>query len=476
MFKYRGKILCFAQDQLNVNRYGLIFYPINENEITDIEKFEADERRAIEDAHVVRNAISYKSFCDNLYYIKNEKSEGIWRFYLKEDGIYLFKIITKINEQNGSATFSQAELHLYYKYENDLVKNIFVRDIFKGIQDAVSVIQSAEHNFEIFVNPQILKVIVGCKILDRTHKSIYFNFERTMPNGKVRLLSKPNDEILDSLVDLNKFFKLAYEDINRGIQIAYKSGSSIIDNAYPHKDHRYIEKADISNFFPSCKRPLVTRVVRYAFNDSYRGYSLMKYFLDKMLVDNGLCLGNPISPIIANQIVAKSARDIYNICRSTGITFTQYCDDITFSSDRPISKNLITNIFERVYTKNGLIEYFTLKPEKMFGQTGQYRNVTSIAFDHTNNNKPTNRRYLYRHLRVTINNYAHGDTNIDMQKAKGQVAYMVMCGQGERILKYLNKFDLETKRAFMSERLEEKINNNEQVVEEDGLYQDGVFI
>ncbi len=401
---------------------------------------------------------NYKRFCDSLLKLKASKISAYWRFYKFEKELVIFKLSFKKNSVSGNLDFDSAELKLVYVFENNKIKGILDELFGEDFEDAITVYSSERTYNEILINPLVLKLLIGCKLIDSENQDIYRNFHKIMPNGKDRLLSEPNKEIKGTLVELNKFFQKAYGMKNYGIQTAYKTGLSVLDNAYPHKDNYYMFKGDIKNFFPSCKRPLVEKYVKYAFLGSINKEYLLEYFLDKMLVDDALCLGNPISSTLANQIVSGPAKYIYNICNKNNIAFTQYCDDVTFSSNQPLSKDWVVKIFNTAYEQFGLTEYFKLNEKKLYGLCGQYRNTTGIAFDHTNNNKPTCKRAIWYYVRVNVNNYHWGkNPNINMSKVLGNIAYMIMCGQGPRVLRYLNKFGEKTKRVFMSEETEQKI-------------------
>ena len=165
----------------------------------------------------------------------------------------------------------------------------------------------------------------------------------------------------------------------------------------------------------------------------------MERFLEYMLIEDALCLGNPISATLANAIVAKPAAYMYNMFNKSDMAFTQYSDDITVSSYRPISKEYVVEVFNKAYSTYDLNDKFKLKESKLKGQVGQYRNVCGIAFDHTNDNAPTVRGYLYRTLRVAIHKLSLGQ-NVDLDVVRGQINFMVMVGQRDKIVKYINKF------------------------------------
>lgn len=408
----------------------------------------------IERAH---QSSSYLDFAGVLKDIQFKSApRSVYTLFIKNHKLYTFR-----NKYNRDNTFLKAWLFDVYTFESPEVEAI-VKDLFTAGRTAWTNgvrFQLAATNPVLGINECVFRLVVACKLLDSSNTPVYHNFEKTFPNGKVRVLSEPHETIKGTLKDLNEILYSAYGEKNRGVQCAYKKGLSILDNAAPHAVHRYVYKGDISNFFPSCKRELVKKYSQFIFENSIKGNQLLEYFLDKMLIDDGLCLGNPISATLANAIVAAPAAYINNMCKKVGITFTQYSDDVTFSSDRPISREWVIKVFYEAYKKYNLEGYFELKPSKLVGQVGQQRNVTGIAFDHTTGGTPTIRGYMYRTMRVAIHKYSLGETLTEAQirKVRGQIAFSIMVGRGQRTLRYLNKFGEDVKRVFISERLEEKI-------------------
>lgn len=404
-------------------------------------------------AHKSTTYLEYSEVLKEVQY--KTKPGTTFTLFIRNDRLYTFQNIYENNE------LKKAKLLDEYTFESEDVQTIF-KSLYSVGQvnwsKGLSITTAKKHPV-LGINECIFRLIVACKLLDKQGIPIYNNFEKQFPNGKVRVLSEPHESILNTLKDLNEIFYSAYGEKNKGIQCAYKKGLNIVDNARPHANNKYVFKGDISNFFPSCKRELVKKYSSFIFENSIKGGELLEYFLDKMLIDDGLCLGNPISATLANAIVAAPARYLYNMCKKCGVAFTQYSDDVTFSSNRPIARNWVVKLFYEAYDKYNLRSYFTLKPSKLVLLAGQERNVTGIAFDQTRGNRPTTKGKMYRHLRVSIHKYALGKhtSNDKIRKLRGIVAYSVMVGTGDRILRYLNKFGEKVKRTFLSESLEQKI-------------------
>ena len=376
-------------------------------------------------------------------------------YYLCETDLFVF---------GNDGEHSNERLFIRYTFENEHLFEIF-KDLLRPTTTEygyVLTLAGVDVN-KIFMNPLLMELIVKCKILDSEYTPIYKQFQKRFPNGKVRILDEPNELISPVLKEFNSVLYKHYGKINNECQFAYKKGKNIVDNALPHKDHRYIFKADIEDFFPSCKRELVAKYLKRYFVNSLDPDRYLNYLLDKMLVNDALCLGNPISPVLANAIIAKPAKYIYNMCKLTGVSFTQYCDDLTFSSDRPIAKDYVVRVFNEAYGTYHLTDFFHIKQRKLIGQVGQQRNVTGIAFDHTDNNAPTPKRSMYRNLRASIHKLSLGEA-VNINKIKGQIAYMAMIGKGKRILNYLEKFP-NLIEQLIGPKLLEKINNTSDVRE-----------
>ena len=138
---------------------------------------------------------------------------------------------------------------------------------------------------------------------------------------------------------------------------AYIKNRSIITNALPHKNKKYILKMDINNFFPSITWDMFKTRVGAAFSsrNKYRCMSEdeRKSFLDECRIhffedETGeirLPQGAPASPCIANFYLSLFDMGIgYRLCKGLSnrvgvdIYYTRYADDITLSSD---SKSLL---------------------------------------------------------------------------------------------------------------------------------------
>ena len=111
---------------------------------------------------------------------------------------------------------------------------------------------------------------------------------------------------------------------------AYRYNSSVVNNAVPHVGKPVVLKLDISGFFDSILYSQVKELVfpKEYFSESVRILlSLLCYYKDS------LPQGAPTSPAVSNIIMREFDEDVGHWCKRQNITYTRYCDDMTFSGD-----------------------------------------------------------------------------------------------------------------------------------------------
>ena len=111
---------------------------------------------------------------------------------------------------------------------------------------------------------------------------------------------------------------------------AYKKGATLQQNAYPHIGKAKILKLDIEGFFDNI---LYSRVKDLVFTKEC--FSEPIRILLSMLCYNqdALPQGAPSSPAITNILMYGFDEKIGAYCKKKGLTYTRYCDDMTFSGE-----------------------------------------------------------------------------------------------------------------------------------------------
>jgi RNA-directed DNA polymerase len=108
---------------------------------------------------------------------------------------------------------------------------------------------------------------------------------------------------------------------------AYKKNNTIRGNATVHRAQEQILRLDIKDFFPNLKS-------FHVYSAMYGlGYTsqVSRLLTGLVTLDNGLPQGAPTSPMLSNIILRDFDESVFEYCRSLGIRYTRYADDIFIS-------------------------------------------------------------------------------------------------------------------------------------------------
>lgn len=147
-------------------------------------------------------------------------------------------------------------------------------------------------------------------------------------NGELRELRVPDDllkAIQRSIVD----HLLVYEAISP-FATAYRFGGGVRVNALPHVGKPVLLKLDIRHFFDHIIYPMVKEKVFPAERYSEANRVLLSLLC---VYQDALPQGAPTSPIISNIVMREFDNTVGGWCLRYGVTYTRYCDDMTFSGD-----------------------------------------------------------------------------------------------------------------------------------------------
>ena len=131
---------------------------------------------------------------------------------------------------------------------------------------------------------------------------------------------------------------------------AYKKGIGLVDNTNPHLNKKYILKLDIKDFFPSID---FVNVYKKAFPRYIYPEAVASLLTNLTTYNNFLPQGAPTSSYISNLILRSFDIKIGKFCKENNISYTRYCDDMTFSGDFNISQ--VITILKSELLKNYFI-------------------------------------------------------------------------------------------------------------------------
>jgi len=175
---------------------------------------------------------------------------------------------------------------------------------------------------------------------------------------------------------------------------AYIPKKRLTDNAAPHVGHTYLLKMDITDFFDSIS---FLQVISSAFPSALYPPQVGAMLTKLCCRNERLPQGAPTSPMLSNIVMRRFDNMLGGWCRERGITYTRYCDDLTFSADVPLYA---------VYRKAcAMLEEmgFTVNPQKTrFIKNSNRQTVTGITVNEKVSIPADYKRQLRQELHYAI--------------------------------------------------------------------------
>ena len=224
---------------------------------------------------------------------------------------------------------------------------------------------------------------------NRRRDSEYENYHTVIiqRGNKNRKLSVPNAFL--KLVQRRILEHYLYQLEVSEYSAAYCNGKSLLDNASPHVGKECVLKLDISHFFDSIDDDMVYLVMK-RLGLSVPATTLLTHLCTYKA---RLPQGAPTSPYIANLVMKQFDEKLGHWCSERSITYTRYCDDMTFSGDNSDirSANVVDKVRRMLYRMG-----FTLNDKKtVFISSSQQQRVMGVVV----NEKPALSRSQKRSLR-----------------------------------------------------------------------------
>lgn len=133
--------------------------------------------------------------------------------------------------------------------------------------------------------------------------------------------------------------------------ISGQKGKSIVDNARPHINAKFVTCMDIEKFYKNVEWDRVFQMFLYTFYTSpdvaYWLTNLIMYY-DPKTKRYFIPTGSPCSQIVAFWAYYQTFNNIAMYAENLGLTMTLYVDDLTLSFNKTISKCIISNINKRL--------------------------------------------------------------------------------------------------------------------------------
>ncbi len=226
--------------------------------------------------------------------------------------------------------------------------------------------------------------------LSKHSDKYYKTYTIPKKSGKLREISQPSKKLkgLQSWILANILNKLKVSNSCKG----FEKGSSIADNAEPHKDANTILTLDLEDFFPTVKRNQVYSIFKTI------GYNkAISTILTNICTFQGILpQGSPCSPKLANLSASKLDARIQGYVGKRGINYTRYADDLSFSGLSPAKVVKIIPMIKSIIEN----ENFVVNPVKTrIAGASRAKKVTGLIIS---NNTFGIGKQKYKDLRAKI--------------------------------------------------------------------------
>lgn len=225
-------------------------------------------------------------------------------------------------------------------------------------------------------------------------KCYYRNYHRVIlkrtREKKIRVLNVPN--FLLKTVQRRILHRILYKLPVSEYAFAYVQGRSLPGNALPHVGKEVVLKLDISRFFDSIDGDAVYAVIRQLMLSE----SAAVLLTNLCIYQGRLPQGAPTSPYLANLVMKRFDAQVGKWCGARGISYTRYCDDMTFSGSKAaMQTEELTAYIKRKLCRIG----FSLNAQKTAViRAAQQQRVTGIVV----NEKLAVPRALRRRIRQEV--------------------------------------------------------------------------
>jgi hypothetical protein len=170
----------------------------------------------------------------------------------------------------------------------------------------------------------------------------YSNFDIPKKNGGVRQIDAPSDELkalqrrlADLLYECTSEIEVSNPS-RKAISHGFRRSLSILTNAKPHTNRRYVLNLDLENFFPSIHFGRVRGF--FIKNNDFSLHPSVATVIAQIachnVAPNGLPQGSPCSPIISDLIAHVMDVRLVRLAKAHKCTYSRYADDLTFSTNQ----------------------------------------------------------------------------------------------------------------------------------------------
>lgn len=217
----------------------------------------------------------------------------------------------------------------------------------------------------------------------KSHDYKYNEFSKPKPNGDgERHFTEPLEDLK---IIQKKICKLLKRIETPEWVMSGKKSCSYITNSETHLQYKFIKTMDISKFYDSAQRSKIYKM----FIQTFKMEHDIAWIMTELVTYNGvLPTGSPSSQLIVYWTYSAMFSKINKIAEEKECHFSLYVDDMTFSSNKPISSKLRGDV-GALLRKHGLR---AKKQKDHYYQTKDFKVVTGVGIQYGKKIVPNDKR------------------------------------------------------------------------------------
>ena len=177
----------------------------------------------------------------------------------------------------------------------------------------------------------------------------YRHFSIPKPDGSLRYLEDPSPDLKTVQREINRHLQAVYyfqrSEAAYGFLICPKRDPeprNILTNAYQHLAASHLCNIDMEDFFHSISLDRIFKLFTSSLFDYEDDFALLLARL--CCYQERLPMGAPTSPILSNFVCLGLDAQLSSLCKEEGIVYTRFADDMSFSSQSPITEQWIKKV------------------------------------------------------------------------------------------------------------------------------------
>ena len=244
-------------------------------------------------------------------------------------------------------------------------------------------------------------------------------------NGRgKRLISQPTKEI-KFLQRLLVKYELADLPMHEAA-MAYRKGISTKQHATQHASSRYLLKLDFRDFFLSLHESALdyrlAQDTHFSHAERWMVCNILCRRVPKTAIQR-LSIGAPSSPFISNYLLHEFDTKLTAFCRSQGVRYTRYADDLALSTSNPHTLDLVKDEVLRILQELAYLG-LSLNAEKTINVSRKKRR-TLVGLTLSNSGDVSVGREEKRRLRAVFHSFSKGMLPPDeIGRLRGKLAYL----------------------------------------------------